>query len=79
MGTKNDKGSLSAIALYPEQVYIVSDEKASDIVYNKLNVRQKNDTLPSEKIKSTFKGSKANSVSNAIITESEQKINTSGD
>ena len=44
------------------------------------NVGQmKTDMLPSGKIVSTFKGSKANSVSNAIITESEQKINTSGD
>ena len=41
------------------------------------NVGQiKNDTLPSGKIKSTFKGSKANSVSNSIIPDSDQKSNT---
>ena len=31
-----DKGSLSVIALYPEQIHVITDEKASDTIYSEL-------------------------------------------
>ncbi len=70
-----DKGSLSVIALYPEQIHIVTDEKASDTIYNELkNEKAANSTENEASRKVQYSRKRKSTISEVLDREAVMSV-----